>query len=26
VTKPVRADRLLALGAQHVRGGRLPIG
>ena len=26
VTKPVRADRLLALVAQHVRGGRLPIG
>ena len=26
VTKPVRADKLLALVAQHVRGGRLPIG
>ncbi len=25
VTKPVRADRLLALVAQHVRGGRTPI-
>ena len=26
VTKPVRADRLLALVAQHVPGGALPIG
>lgn len=26
VTKPVRADRLLALVAQHVAGGRTPIG
>jgi CheY-like chemotaxis protein len=26
VTKPVRADRLLALVAQHVSGGRTPIG
>jgi CheY-like chemotaxis protein len=26
ITKPVRADRLLALVAQHVRGGRMPIG
>jgi two-component system, chemotaxis family, chemotaxis protein CheY len=26
VTKPVRADRLLALVAQHVAGGALPIG
>jgi CheY-like chemotaxis protein len=26
VTKPVRADRLLALVAQHVPGGTLPIG
>lgn len=26
VTKPVRADRLLALVAQHVPGGILPIG
>jgi CheY-like chemotaxis protein len=26
VTKPVRADRLLALIAQHVSGGRTPIG
>ena len=26
LTKPVRADRLLALVAQHVSGGRLPIG
>lgn len=26
VTKPVRADKLLALVAQHVDGGRLPIG
>ena len=26
ITKPVRADRLLSLVAQHVRGGRTPIG
>jgi CheY-like chemotaxis protein len=26
VTKPVRADRLLALVAQHVPGGAIPIG
>ena len=26
VTKPVRADRLLALVAQHVPGGAMPIG
>ena len=26
VTKPVRADKLLALVAQHVSGGRTPIG
>jgi CheY-like chemotaxis protein len=26
ITKPVRADRLLALVAQHVPGGALPIG
>jgi DNA-binding response OmpR family regulator len=26
LTKPVRADRLLALVAQHVKGGALPIG
>jgi len=26
ITKPVRADRLLALVAQHVSGGRTPIG
>ena len=26
ITKPVRADRLLAMVAQHVRGGRTPIG
>jgi len=26
ITKPVRADRLLALVAQHVMGGRTPIG
>ena len=26
ITKPVRADRLLALVAQHVPGGTLPIG
>jgi CheY-like chemotaxis protein len=26
VTKPVRADRLLAIVAQHVAGGRTPIG
>ena len=26
LTKPVRADRLLALVAQHVQGGALPIG
>jgi CheY-like chemotaxis protein len=26
ITKPVRADRLLALIAQHVPGGALPIG
>jgi CheY-like chemotaxis protein len=26
VTKPVRADRLLALVAKHVSGGTLPIG
>ena len=26
ITKPVRADRLLALVAQHVAGGRTPIG
>ncbi len=26
VTKPVRADRLLSLVAQHVSGGRTPIG
>jgi CheY-like chemotaxis protein len=26
ITKPVRADRLLALVAQHVPGGRTPIG
>jgi two-component system, chemotaxis family, chemotaxis protein CheY len=26
VTKPVRADRLLAIVAQHVPGGRTPIG
>lgn len=26
VTKPVRADKLLALVAQHVTGGRTPIG
>ena len=26
VTKPVRADRLLALVAQHVQGGAIPIG
>ena len=26
VTKPVRADRLLSLVAQHVAGGRTPIG
>jgi two-component system, chemotaxis family, chemotaxis protein CheY len=26
ITKPVRADRLLALIAQHVSGGRTPIG
>ena len=26
ITKPVRADRLLALVAQHVPGGAIPIG
>ena len=26
ITKPVRSDRLLAMVAQHVRGGRTPIG
>jgi CheY-like chemotaxis protein len=26
VTKPVRADRLLSLVAQHVPGGAIPIG
>jgi CheY-like chemotaxis protein len=26
VTKPIRADRLLALVAQHVPGGAIPIG
>ena len=26
ITKPVRADKLLALVAQHVSGGRTPIG
>src|SRR6185295_12465931 len=26
VTKPIRADKLLALVAQHVSGGRTPIG
>jgi CheY-like chemotaxis protein len=26
ITKPVRADKLLALVAQHVAGGRMPIG
>jgi DNA-binding response OmpR family regulator len=26
LTKPVRADRLLALVAEHVPGGRTPIG
>lgn len=26
VTKPVRSDRLLALVAQHVQGGAIPIG
>ena len=26
ITKPVRADRLLAMVAQHVPGGALPIG
>ncbi len=26
LTKPVRADRLLALVAQHVPGGAIPIG
>jgi CheY-like chemotaxis protein len=26
ITKPVRADRLLSLVAQHVSGGRTPIG
>ena len=26
ITKPVRADRLLSLVAQHVAGGRTPIG
>jgi DNA-binding response OmpR family regulator len=26
VTKPVRSDRLLALVAQHVPGGAIPIG
>jgi len=26
ITKPVRADRLLSLVAQHVTGGRTPIG
>ena len=26
LTKPVRADRLLSLVAQHVSGGRTPIG
>src|SRR3954451_4953286 len=26
ITKPVRADRLLAMVAQHVAGGRTPIG
>ncbi|MFN2644772.1 MAG: response regulator [Burkholderiales bacterium] len=26
LTKPVRADRLLTLVAQHIRGGRMPIG
>ena len=26
VTKPIRADKLLALVAQHVTGGRTPIG
>ena len=25
ITKPVRADRLLALVAQHLRGGRTPL-
>ena len=26
VTKPIRADKLLSLVAQHVSGGRTPIG